>query len=265
MKINLNGVAINYVERGSPQGVPVVFIHGFPFSHEMWEPQMRALPNTYRAIAYDIRGHGQSDVADGQYTIEFFVDDLIAILNHLVIEKAIICGLSMGGYIALRAFERHPERISGLVLCDTKCEADTNDGKVRRSATLKSVKKDGVPQFADGFVRSIFAPKTFESNPDAIEKIRTIINSNPPLGVAGTVLALACRTDTSAVLPTISVPTLILCGEVDALTPPKDSEFMHKQIKGSTLHLISSAGHMSNLENPVEFNERLTAFLKTFH
>ena len=142
MRITLNGIQINYVERGMPQGKPVVFIHGFPFNHSMWEPQMLALPNEYRAIAFDVRGHGDSDLADGQYSIEFFVDDLLALLDHLVVEKAILCGLSMGGYIALRAVERHPERVMALALCDTRSEADTNEAKVKRANQVKAVKNE---------------------------------------------------------------------------------------------------------------------------
>ena len=172
MKITLNNCTINYAERGLPQGNPVVFVHGFPFDHTMWEPQMMALPNHFRAITYDVRGHGGSDVGDGQYTIEFFVDDLISLLDHLVIEKAVLCGLSMGGYIALRGYERHPERFKALVLCDTKSEADTNEGKIKRSATLKTVKTEGVGVFAEEFVKTIFDPETCQTHPEIVESIK---------------------------------------------------------------------------------------------
>jgi 3-oxoadipate enol-lactonase len=263
MKIKINAAAMNYVERGAPGGKPVVFVHGFPFNHETWEPQMRALPNQFRAIAYDVRGHGQSDTGDGQYTIELFVDDLIELLNHLVIDRAIVCGLSMGGYIALRAIERHPDRFSGLVLCDTKSEADSNEGKVKRAATLKAVKTTGVAAFADNFVKAVLCEKTFQTNAPVVARVKSIINANSPIGICGTVLALAARTDTTPVLGTIAVPTLILCGESDTLTPPKDAEFLHAQIKGSTMHIIHDAAHLSNLENPGAFNERLIAFLKS--
>lgn len=261
MKVKLNTITINYTERGVPQGLPVVFIHGFPFNHTMWEPQMKALPNHIRAITYDVRGHGESDVVDGQYTLEFFVDDLIALLDHLVIEQAVLCGLSMGGYIALRAIERHPDRVKALVLCDTRSEADPNEGKVKRSATIKSVKTDGVPAFASGFVKAIFAEQTFRDNPNAIESIQNVIKSSSPIGICGTLLALACRTDTTALLPHINVPTLILVGEQDKLTPPSASRAMHEAIQGSELQIIPHAAHMSNVENPSEFNKHLIEFL----
>ena len=132
MKIRLNGSLINYFERGLPNGLPVVFIHGFPFSHEMWDPQMRTLSNRVRAISFDIRGHGTSDVGDGQFTIELFVDDLIALMDHLVIDRAVLCGLSMGGYIALRAIERHPDRVRALVLCERSGDRVLDRGRARQ-------------------------------------------------------------------------------------------------------------------------------------
>lgn len=262
MKIQVNGININYQERGLPQGTPVVFIHGFPFSHAMWEPQMMALPHDIRAISYDVRGHGQSDVGDGQYTIELFVDDLIALLDELGIRQAVLCGLSMGGYIALRAVERNADRVRALILCDTRSEADSNEAKVKRANQMKSVKETGSAAFAEGFVKAVFAPETFKSNPTAVEAIRKIIEATPPLSIAGTLLALAARTDTTPALSGIRVPTLILVGEKDTLTPPSASEAMQKQIKDSVLHSIPNAAHMSNLENSPAFNKHLLEFLK---
>ncbi len=263
MKIQIaSSITLNYVERGNPAGLPVIFLHGFPFSHKMWEPQMRALPNTYRAISYDIRGHGESQVADGQYSIEFFVDDLIGLMDYLVIEKAVLVGLSMGGYITLRAYERHPDRVTALVLADTKSGADGNEAKVGRSTAMTTVKSEGVPAFAEAFAKKIFASETFSKNPQAVTLIKDIIRGNTILGMCGTLLALAARTDTTGMLASVNVPTLIMVGEHDALTPPADAEAMHAQIKGSTLVRIPGAAHMANLENEPAFNEALLAFLK---
>ena len=262
MKIILNDIAIDYNECGMPQGLPVVFIHGFPFSHDMWEPQMNVMPNNIHSIAYDVRGHGASDVGDGQFTIELFVDDLISLLDHLSIKKAILCGLSMGGYIALRTFERHPDRVSSLILCDTKSEPDTNDVKINRTTTMRAVKEAGVQVFAENFVKSIFWEKTFDKNPGVVSFIKQIICANSPRGICGTLLALASRTDTTPALSSINVPTCIIVGEYDKLTPPSDAQAMHTMIAGSELHILSNAAHMSNLENTQEFNARLIAFLK---
>lgn len=261
MKAIINRASIHYEVAGKDSGLPVVLIHGFPFSHEMWHPQVEALSSGYRVITYDVRGHGESEVGDGQYTIELFVDDFLGLLDHLKIEKAVVVGLSMGGYIALRTIERNPERFKALVLCDTRSEADTNEGKLKRAANIKFVKNEGVERFAAEFVKAIFSPKSFETNLETVQFIQDIIEETSPTAIAGTLLALAGRTDTTDSLSRITVPTLILVGEHDTLTPPSAAEAMHSKIPNSELHVISDAAHMSNLENPEEFNNHLLNFL----
>lgn len=262
MKTTVNGNTLHFVEIGPPSGTPVIFIHGFPFSHEMWRPQLETLPPNVRAIAYDVRGHGASDVGDGQYTIELYVDDLIGLMDALGIDWAVLCGLSMGGYIALRTVERHHDRVSGLVLADTKSEADGNEAKVKRTASLKFLKSEGAAAFADNFVKAVFWEESFVRSPQAVQRIKTIIAANSVLGIGGALLALAARTDTTGILPSINVPTLILAGEHDALTPVDLAKAMNEKIKESELHLLPESGHMSNMENPAAFNEALWAFLK---
>ncbi len=261
MEALLNGIRLHYIDVGTSQKPPVVLIHGFPFSMEMWNPQIELLKSDYRVIAYDVRGHGNSDDGDGQYTVEFFVDDLIALLDYLKIAKATLCGLSMGGYIALRAMERNPERVASLVLCDTGPQADSNEVKIRRAGNMKSVKANGVKTFAEGFVKAVFAPESFGKRPNEVEAIRRIIESNSEIGICGTLLALACRTDTTDSLDLIRIPTLIMVGEEDKVTPPKLSELMDSKISGSEIHILKNAAHLSNLENPEEFNKYLSEFL----
>ncbi len=262
MNVTLNGIRTEYELAGPRTGIPVLFIHGFPFSKEMWTPQIDALKREYYLITYDVRGHGKSEVGDGQYSVEYFVDDLVALLDHLKISAVVVVGLSMGGYIALRAVERHPERIRALVLCDTRSEADSNEGKVKRATQAAAIKRDGVKQFAETFVKGVFYESTFAERPDVVETIRNIIVRSSPMGVAGTLLALAARTDTTASLYNIKVPTLILVGQHDALTPPSASHAMKEKIPKATVHILSRAAHMSNLENPDEFNQHLIQFLK---
>jgi pimeloyl-ACP methyl ester carboxylesterase len=213
-------------------------------------------------VAYDLRGHGQSDVGDGQYTIESHVDDLIALLDHLKIAKTVIVGLSMGGYVTLRALERNPERFNAAVLCDTRSEPDTDEGKVKRAGGIKNVKKNGSEAYANDFIKAVFAKESFEKIPAVVESIRGIIAHTPPLSIAGTLLALAARTDTTTSLASIAIPTLILVGEHDIITPPSASKALHERIRGSELHVVPSGAHMSNLENPGFFNEKLLAFLR---
>jgi 3-oxoadipate enol-lactonase len=261
MNASINGIDSYFIDAGNPTAQPVVLIHGFPFSHEMWNQQIELLKKDYRVIAYDVRGHGRSGVADGQYTIEFFVDDLIGLMDHLKIEKAVICGLSMGGYVALRAVERNPERLQALILCDTQSIADSNEGKLKRAASIRSIRTNGVNAFAEGFVKAVFAPASLSTKLDKVEMITKIIQSNSSLGICGTLLALAARTDTTASLTGINVPTLILVGEHDALTPPRASQEMNEKIPNSEFHIIANAAHMSNLENPEAFDGHLRNFL----
>ncbi len=250
------------IEQGNHDAMPVIFLHGFPFSHEMWKDQIELVGKEFRAIAYDIRGHGKSYVGEAQFTIEHHVDDLIGLLDYLEIPKVVIVGLSMGGYITLRALERHPDRFRAAVLCDTKSEADTNEGKIKRFDGMKNVRAQGSEAFAETFSKAVFAPESFNTRPEAVALIKDIITSTPALSIAGTLLALAARTDTTPSLGQIKIPTLILVGEKDVTTPPANSQLMHEKIAGSELHIIPAAAHMSNLENPSVFNQHLLSFLK---
>lgn len=261
MKAAINGLSMEYAVDGPRTGTPVVLIHGFPFSKEMWGPQVEALRRTHYVVAYDVRGHGGSEVGDGQYSVEYFVDDLIGLLDHLKISSAVVIGLSMGGYIALRAVERNPERVRALVLCDTRSESDGNEGKVKRAQQARLVRTEGMQKFAEPFLKGVFYEKTFDSSPETVEMIRGQILGSSPLAVAGTLLALAARTDSTPSLFAIKVPTLILVGQHDALTPPSASHAMKEKIPGAEIHILPKSGHLSNLENTALFNEHLGAFL----
>lgn len=265
MKASVNNSLLHYIDIGISTATPVVFIHGFPFSHKMWTfpgGQTEALASTHRVIAYDVRGHGESEVGDGQYTVELLVDDLIGLLDHLSISKAVVVGLSMGGYIVLRAVERNPDRFRALVLCDTKSEADSNDAKIKRASSIKAVKANGPQQFAQNFVAGVFTPESFNARPDVVKGIQSIIERTAPLSLCGTMLALAGRTDTTSSLAAITVPALIMAGEHDALTPPAAAQAMKEKIPQSEFYVIPSAAHMSNMENPEVFNKHLVEFLQ---
>ena len=262
MKLAINGAMLNVSESGNPSARPVVFVHGFPFSQAMWHYQVPSVATQFRAIAFDVRGLGESTPGDGLFTIEGHVDDLLGIMDHLEIPKATIVGLSMGGYITLRALERSPERFVAAVLCDTRSEADTNEARLNRAKSISDVKQRGSASFADDFLKKLFAPESFRRIPEDVDLIRNVISQTPPLSIAATLLALAARTDTTASLKSIKVPTLIMVGEHDTITPPEASRSMHEQIVGSTLHIIPGAAHMSPMENPEVVNRILLGFLR---
>lgn len=264
MKTVINSHQCYLHEQGRKDGLPIIFIHGFPFSSEMWKPQLTALPADFHAVAYDIRGLGNSDVGDGQYTIELFVDDLFSLMDFLSLPSAILCGLSMGGYIAQRALQRNPERIKGLILCNTKSEADTNQAKINRARTIQLVKAQGVHVFAEGFLTQIFSEVTIQTKPEIVEQIRNIILGTSSLGLCGVQLALASRIDTTDLLPSVAIPTLLIAGQHDSFAPPAVMEAMHQSIRNSEFHVLPHSAHMSNLEDTELFNDILLNFLKKF-
>ena len=222
---------------------------------------MEALSATNRVIAYDIRGHGESEIGSAHYSIELFVDDLFALMEHLNIPKAILCGLSMGGYIALRAMERNPDKVLGLILCDTKSEADGNEAKIKRANGIKFVQTNGMKYYAQDYVKIVFAPSSFDAHAESIKTIQSIVERMAPSSIFGTLLALAARTDTTNSLPAIKCPVLILVGDKDTVTPVAASQMMKDKIPGAEMFVIPNSGHISNMENPVEFNKRLIEFV----
>ena len=251
-----------YIDRGNKAGVPIIFIHGFPFDHSTWDEQVKIIPSRFRPIAYDIHGHGQSEAGDGPFSIEFFVDDLFSLIEYLDLEQCVLCGLSMGGYIALRAIERKPDLFNGLILCDTRSEPDINETKINRAASIKLIREQGIKKYADESVKNLFWTENIRKNIPAIALIKSIIEKMSSEAISYTLMALAARTDTTESLEQIRIPTLIIVGEYDKITPPIVAEALHENITGSDLVVIKDAGHLSNLDNPEEFNIALLEFLE---
>lgn len=262
--IQANGIHVSYLDEGSSTGVPLVFIHGFPFNKEMWEKQVSALKETHRCIAYDVRGHGDSEPGEAQFSIPQFADDLFSFMDILKIEKAILVGLSMGGYIALQAIQKQPERISGLILCDTQCAADSDEAREKRKKAIAFIQKNGLTVYAEESLKNLFAPASLINKSDEVSFIQNTILKNPAKNICFTLQALADRKETCSYLPQIKVPVCIVVGSEDKVTTPEVARNMHALIHGSTLYCIEGAGHLSNLENPQQFNEHIKTFLKNF-
>jgi 3-oxoadipate enol-lactonase len=254
-------ITISYDDFGTGE-TPIIFIHGFPFNKSSWKPQMAFFKETHRVIAYDIRGFGQSGIGEEAPSIPLFADDLILFMDTLQIKKAIVCGLSMGGYILLDAINRYPTRFAALVLCDTQCISDTDEARAKRHKTIIQINEVGLEPFADGFVKSVFCPLSLTTKKTLVNIVKEIIlNTALPTVVTG-LTALADRKDKCEVLAEIKVPTLILCGAEDVVTPIAQSQFLHKNIPNSTLNIIDKAGHLSNLEQSEVFNALMLDFLK---
>jgi 3-oxoadipate enol-lactonase len=253
---------IAYEQYGEVTRPSIVFIHGFPFSRKMWKKQVQDLAPHYHVVTYDLRGLGASTDKSNQFTMEMLVDDLIALLDHLKFEKAAVVGFSMGGYVALRAIEREPGRFSALVLADTQSASDTDAVKLKRTAALKTIQARGLEAYGAEFLKSAVAPKTQE-NPDLVKTLKDLITSNSVGGTCGALLAMVSRTDTTESLKNIKVPTLVIVGSEDKVTPPTKAESLKNSIPNATLAVITGAGHMSSIENHESFNAELVGFLHT--
>jgi 3-oxoadipate enol-lactonase len=261
MKTTVNGIDIAYDDIGAADAPAVVFIHGFPLNRHVWQSQVDALKTHCRVISYDLRGFGDSGTGEGPFSMTLFVEDLIGLMDALRIRQATLCGLSMGGYIALHAVESHPERFNALVLSDTQCTADTNQGQAKRLAAIKSIKDEGVACFADAQIEHLFSTVSMDRHPDTVKAVQQIITATDPSSLERALEAMRGRQESCSKLPNIKVPTLILVGEADRITPVDTAVYLHENIEHSHLTIIEQAGHLSNLENPEQFNAALKKFL----
>lgn len=263
--MTVNNLTVCYTDEGPDDGPVVIFIHGFPLNKSMWDKQVEALRNKYRVIAYDIRGHGNSFSDDEEFSIDLFVNDLICFMDNLNIATAVLCGLSMGGYIAMNAVSNYPERFDALILSDTQCVADTPVVKAKRMLTIENIKAKGIGRFADESIKSLFALESFDTKKNEIADVREMIEHTSNKSLYNTLHALANRDDACNDLLDINVPVLIMVGRDDALTPPYAARKMHEYVKDSTLVIIEHAGHLSNMENPYKFNNQLKKFLASIY
>ncbi|HEY1014611.1 MAG TPA: alpha/beta fold hydrolase [Herpetosiphonaceae bacterium] len=259
MQAEIDGVTLAYDDSGS--GPPVVLLHAFPLSKEMWRGQVEALRDAYRVIAPDLRGHGGSALRGDSATMEQMADDVLALLDRLGLGRVALGGLSMGGYVALNLARRHPGRLAALVLADTRAGADSAEGREGRAATARKALEQGAPAIADQLLPKLLAPATQRDQPGLVSEVRALIEATSPAAIAAASHGMAARADSTAALPAFGAPTLVLVGAEDALTPPSESEAMRAAIPGAQLEIIPGAGHLSNLEQPAAFNQALRGFL----
>lgn len=260
MKAQINGITLAYSDQG--QGLPVVFLHAFPFNRTMWEPQLKGLSDRFRVITVDLRGHGESDAPLWRYSMDQFADDVKGLLDHLSIRQAILVGLSMGGYIIFAFWRRYPERVKALVLADTRATPDTEEGRAKRIAMAQALYKDGPSAVADLMMPMLLSPASQSGRPDLVQRVRGIITSTQISGILGDLMALHDRPDSAPLLKDIRCPTLIIVGEQDTGTPPSDARLIAEGIKGAQMEIIPGAGHISNMEQPETFNRTIRSFLE---
>jgi 3-oxoadipate enol-lactonase len=258
MRVEIGTRGVAYDDAG--EGRPVLFVHGFPHHRKLWAPQLRALAGHSRAIALDLPGFGESDMPE-KFSIDAWADGLARFLDAVEIERAVIAGLSMGGYIALAFWRLHRERVLALVLADTRAGADTEEGKAKRRETIELARREGPTAVARAMLPGMVGKSTREREPSVVATMRAMLESASVDSIVGASEAMIARADSTPLLPTIDVPTLIICGDEDVLTPPKESRAMHAAIPGSRLEIIPAAGHVSNIERPAAVNQVLAEFV----
>jgi 3-oxoadipate enol-lactonase len=258
-KIQVNNIQIAFDDTGT--GPPVILLHGFPFNRTLWNEQVSALSPTHRVITPDLRGFGASDVTDSPATMADMAHDVAALMDSLGIDQATIGGLSMGGYVVLAFYKLFPERVTALILADTRSQADSEEAKVTRAKQATEALSEGMAGIANSMLPKLFTPASVANKPHVVQRVREMMMTTKPAGAAAALMGMAVREDHTETLAQMNVPTLILVGREDPITPMSDSENMHKQITGSQLVIIDNASHVSNVEQVDEFNSHLDSFL----
>jgi 3-oxoadipate enol-lactonase len=258
-KIQVDNIQIAFDDSGT--GPAVVLLHGFPFNRSLWNEQVAVLSGSHRVITPDLRGFGDSDAAEGPAAMSRMAEDVVKLMDALGISNATIGGLSMGGYVVLAFFKLFPERVKALVLADTRPQSDTEEGKQARAEQAKKVLSEGMLGIVNSMLPKLFTPESVSKRPDSVKRIRDMMIKTKPAGAAAALLGMAERADHTETLSGINVPTLILVGRDDAITPVADSENMQQRIPGSRLVIIENAGHVSNVEQADVFNAELKTFV----
>jgi len=258
MRARLNDCELAYTVQGS--GFPVVLVHGFPLNRTIWTPQLGELSRDFQVVTLDLRGHGESEATPEVYTMEGLARDLKALVDHLGLERIVLGGLSMGGYVALAFLRQFPDMVQALILADTKAEPDTDEARTRREQQAQEALREGAKPLADRLILTMLTPETRQNNKALANQVYDMMMTTSPIGIAGALRGMAQRADSTPMLGTIRVPTMIMVGEKDQTTPLSDAKKMAAGVKGSELVVVPLAAHLTTLENSESVNFALKAF-----
>lgn len=257
--VTVNGVRLAVTDEGT--GPAVLFIHGFPHDSSLWQHQIEALQGV-RRVAPDLRGFGRSEVPQSGYSMATYAADLRKLADRLVLDRVVLCGLSMGGYIAFECCRLWPELIAGLVLIDTRAEPDSDEAKAARDATIVDVRKGGMAAVVEGMLTGQVGQSTAARKPEVVDRVRRMILEAPVPGTIGALEAMKQRPDSRPLLPTLGgFPVLVMVGSEDGLTPPDAARAMAQSIPGGRLEIVPEAGHLAPLEQPEVVTDLLKRFL----
>ena len=252
-------VRLAYDDEGT--GPAVVLLHGFPLGRWIWDGPRAALRDRYRVIAPDLRGHGDSEVTPGPYTMDALADDVARLLDALRVDRAVLGGLSMGGYVAFAFWRRFAARVRALVLCDTRAKGDDRGEKVVRQSTAQVALDKGTAAVVDGMLPKLLAPHTLSGRAALTATIRGRLARTDPRAIAATLLGMKERADSTPTLATVTVPTLVVVGNDDQLTPPALARELAAGIPGARLVVVPDAGHLAPVEQPAALSAALRSFL----
>ncbi len=260
-KLTVAGTQLHVVERGN--GPPLLFVHGFPLDHQMWHGQIEAFSQDFRVIAPDLRGFGDSEANLEDVSMATFADDLASLLDVLLVDQPVsFCGLSMGGYVAWQFWKRHRPRLDKLILCDTRAAADSREAAEARRETAERVLEQGTGMLVDTMIPKLFSTKTRNTNPAIVDATATVIRNANARGVAAALRGMAGRPDVTSWLPDVQVPTLVICGQHDAISAVSEMQTLADQLPEATFVVIPECGHMAPLEDPEYVNQALRTFLQ---
>ncbi len=248
----------SYSDRG--EGRAVVMIHGFPLDSSLWDEQLALLARGLRLIRFDLPGFGGQPAPEGRGSMGLYAEAVREVLDRAGLERATLCGLSMGGYISFEVLRRFPERVERLVLCDTRAEPDGAEAKAARQLGLRQLASGQRRELLEGYLPKLLSAASYQ-RAEVVERVRAMNARASDAGIAAALQAMHDRPDSTPLLAGIRAPTLIVVGAEDALTPPSAARAMQQAIPGSRLAEIPGAGHLTPIENPTAFNEALAAFL----
>ncbi len=246
------------------RGPAVLFVHGFPLNRSLWRHQLDHLAG-FRSIAPDLRGMGASGVplSPSEYSMARYAQDLVEVLDALGEHRVTMCGLSMGGYIAFEFLHRYRDRVRALVLMDTRAEAETEQGRQTRDRAIERVTRQGSAPFVEEMVPKLLGPSTAARRQGVVEAVRRMMLQTSPNGIVGALAAMRDRADYSTVLSSLAgVPTLVVAGEEDAITPPSAARLMASRIPEARLVIVPEAGHLAPMEQPETVTRLLQEFLR---
>lgn len=258
---DVDDLQMHVIDEG--QGQPLVFLHGFPLDHAMWQHQLHAFRTSHRVLIPDQRGFGRTPLGDRPATISQFATDVAGLLEAAGVSIPIVlCGLSMGGYVALAFAQRYPHLLRGLILCDSRAACDTPENAAHRLKLAERVLTEGPTVVAEAMLPRLFSPTTVERQPHVVDAMRNVILACSPQGIAHGLRALASRPDATTWLPEIRTSTLLIVGEQDIISPPAEMQGMAAALPHGRCVVIPQAGHMAPLEQPAAVNAALHEFLE---